>query len=167
MQFLYRCKSSITIFKIHSTFQLLATVHTYWSVQCLPLCPEVTPVVVIPHHMMLPWNGNLFRVTGHLCGEFSGPRWIPHKGQWRGVLMFSFIYAQINGWVNNRKAGDLGHHHVYYDITVMTHPWVQMTTGGHWGNVSHWCMISNHQVLWSNRLLKNPILFHIHWLRDQ
>ena len=23
-------------------------------------------------------NGNLFRVTGHLCGEFTGPRWIPH-----------------------------------------------------------------------------------------
>ena len=23
-------------------------------------------------------NGNIFRVTGHLCGEFTGPRWIPH-----------------------------------------------------------------------------------------
>ena len=23
-------------------------------------------------------NGNIFRVTGHLCGEFPGPRWIPH-----------------------------------------------------------------------------------------
>ena len=23
-------------------------------------------------------NGNIFRVTGHLCGEFIGPRWIPH-----------------------------------------------------------------------------------------
>ena len=22
-------------------------------------------------------NGNTFRVTGHLCGEFNGPRWIP------------------------------------------------------------------------------------------
>ena len=22
-------------------------------------------------------NGNTFRVTGHLCGEFTGPRWIP------------------------------------------------------------------------------------------
>ena len=22
-------------------------------------------------------NGNIFRVTGHLCGEFTGPRWIP------------------------------------------------------------------------------------------
>ena len=23
-------------------------------------------------------NRNIFRVTGHLCGEFTGPRWIPH-----------------------------------------------------------------------------------------
>ena len=22
-------------------------------------------------------NGNIFRVTGHLCGEFTGHRWIP------------------------------------------------------------------------------------------
>ena len=31
----------------------------------------------------------------------------PHKGQWRGALMFSLISAWINGWVNNREAGDL------------------------------------------------------------
>ena len=27
--------------------------------------------------MMTSWNGNIFRVTGHLCGELTGPRWIP------------------------------------------------------------------------------------------
>ena len=27
--------------------------------------------------MMTSSNGNPFRVTGHLCGEFTGPRWIP------------------------------------------------------------------------------------------
>ena len=27
--------------------------------------------------MMTPSSGNIFRVTGHLCGEFTGPRWIP------------------------------------------------------------------------------------------
>ena len=30
----------------------------------------------------------------------------PHKGQWRGALMFSLICVWINGWVNNREAGD-------------------------------------------------------------
>ena len=27
--------------------------------------------------MMTSSNGNIFRVTGHLCGEFTDPRWIP------------------------------------------------------------------------------------------
>ena len=28
--------------------------------------------------MMTSSNGNIFRVIGPLCGEFTGPRWIPH-----------------------------------------------------------------------------------------
>ena len=31
----------------------------------------------ISRDMMTSSNGNIFRVTGHLCGEFTGPRWIP------------------------------------------------------------------------------------------
>ena len=27
--------------------------------------------------MMTSSNGNIFRVTGYLCGEFTGGRWIP------------------------------------------------------------------------------------------
>ena len=61
--------------------------------------------------MMTSSNGNIFRVTGHLCGEYTGP----HKGQWRGTLMFSLIWAQMNRWVNNRDAGDLRRHR-----TIMT-----------------------------------------------
>ena len=38
-------------------------------------------------------NGNIFRVTGHLCGELTGHQWIPHTGQWRGALTFSLICA--------------------------------------------------------------------------
>ena len=43
----------------------------------------------------------------------------PHKGKWRGALMFSLISAWINGWVNNREAGDLRRHRFHYDVTVM------------------------------------------------
>ena len=43
----------------------------------------------------------------------------PHKGQWRGALIF-FICAWINGWVNNGEAGDLRHHRAHYDVTVMS-----------------------------------------------
>ena len=28
-------------------------------------------------HMMTSSNGIICRITGHLCGEFTGPRWIP------------------------------------------------------------------------------------------
>ena len=34
-------------------------------------------VMTLPH-MMTSSNGNIFRVTGHLCGEFTCHRWIPH-----------------------------------------------------------------------------------------
>ena len=30
------------------------------------------------NNMMTSSNGNIFRVSGPLCGEFTGPRWIPH-----------------------------------------------------------------------------------------
>ena len=43
----------------------------------------------------------------------------PHKGQWRGALMLSLICVWINGWVNNREAGDLRRYPAHYDVTVM------------------------------------------------
>ena len=43
----------------------------------------------------------------------------PHKGQWRGALVFSLLCAWINTWVNNRKAGNLRFHRAHYHVTVM------------------------------------------------
>ena len=43
----------------------------------------------------------------------------PHKDQWHGALMFSLICAWINGWANNREAGDLRRHRAHCDVTVM------------------------------------------------
>ena len=40
----------------------------------------------------------------------------PHKGQWRGALMFSLICTWINGWVNNGEAVDLRRHRAHYDV---------------------------------------------------
>ena len=48
----------------------------------------------------------------------------PHKGQWRGALMFSLICVWISGWVNNREAGDLRRYRAHYDVTV-TNQWVK------------------------------------------
>ena len=42
-----------------------------------------------------------------------------HKGQGRGALMFSLICVWINGWENNREAGDLIRHRDHYEVNVM------------------------------------------------
>ena len=44
----------------------------------------------------------------------------PHKGQWRGALMFSLICVWINGWVNNPEAGDLRRRRGHNDVTVVS-----------------------------------------------
>ena len=66
-------------------------------------------LIYVSHLMMTSSNGNIFRVTGTLCGEFTGP----------GSLMFSLMYTWINDWVNNREAGDLRRHRGHYDVIVM------------------------------------------------
>ena len=43
-----------------------------------------------------------------------------HKGYWRRALMFSLICVWINGWVNNREAGDERRYRAHYDVTIMT-----------------------------------------------
>ena len=53
-------------------------------------------------------------------GIHRSPLTSPHKGQWRGALMFSSICAWINGWVSNREAGELRRH---YAIHVVTEIW--------------------------------------------
>ena len=35
------------------------------------------------------------------------------------ALMFTLICARINGWVNNREAGDLRRYRAHYDVVVM------------------------------------------------
>ena len=55
-----------------------------------------------------------------LCaGNSPVPMNSPHKGQWRGALMFSLIFVCINGWVNNRETGDLRRYRGHYDVIVM------------------------------------------------
>ena len=78
--------------------------------------------------MITSSNGKNFRITGPLCGEFTGPGEFPaqrpvnspHKGQWRGALMFSLICAWINDWVNNHEAGDFRRHRGHYDVNIMS-----------------------------------------------
>ena len=70
-------------------------------------------------YVMTSSNINIFRVTGLCAGNSPVPVNSPHKGQWRGALMFSLICVSINGWINNREAGDLRRHRGHYDVSVM------------------------------------------------
>ena len=58
-------------------------------------------------------------VNSPVRGIHRSPVNSPHKGQWRGALMFSLICVSINGWVNNRDAGDLRCYRAHYEVTVM------------------------------------------------
>ena len=56
-------------------------------------------VVAIFPHMMTSSNGNIFRVTGPLCGEFTGYRWIPlTKASDAELWCFLWSASWINGW---------------------------------------------------------------------
>ena len=56
-------------------------------------------------------------------GIHRSPVNFPHKGQWRGALVFSLIFVWIIGWVNNREAGNLRRYRAYYDVSVITLSW--------------------------------------------
>ena len=70
------------------------------------------------HDDIIKWK-NFPRYRPFARGIHRSPVNFPYNGQWRGALMFSLICAWINGWVNNREAGDLRHHLAHYDFSVM------------------------------------------------
>ena len=70
------------------------------------------------HDNVIKWKHSQ-RYWPFVRGIHRSPVNSPHKGQWRGDLMVFFIRAGINGWVNNREAGDLRRHRGHYDVTVM------------------------------------------------
>ena len=75
---------------------------------------------------VIKWN-HIPRYWPLVRGIHRWPVNSPHKGQWRGALMFSLIYAWINVWVNDREAGDLWRHRAHYDVTVMSPKHIKKT----------------------------------------
>ena len=49
--------------------------------------------------VMTTSNGNIFRVTGHLCGAFTGHRWIPVQRPVKWTFDVSLICAWMSDWV--------------------------------------------------------------------
>ena len=99
--FMHSIKSEVQVIlqSKHTIFFILlffCCVHFYcsWSIH----------VIYQPIFMMTSSNGNIFRVTGHLCGEFTDPRWIPRtKASERSFEVF-FDLLQIK-WLNKQSQG--------------------------------------------------------------
>ena len=104
-------KTAVTPLLSHWSYSSLALLSHRYCVEQFPVCAD---------RMTTSSNGNIFLVTGPLCGEFTCDRWIPlTKASDAEFRCFSLIYALINGWVNNREAGDLRRHGVHYYVIVM------------------------------------------------
>ena len=69
-------------------------------------------------YMMTSSNGNIFRVTGHLCGEFNGLRWILHTQRPMTRSFHVFFDLRLNkplsklswGWWFETLSGPLWRH---------------------------------------------------------
>ena len=85
--------------------------HAWWQ----PLVQNMLTIVTWWRHRMKTFSALLVLSAGNSPVTMNSP----HKGQWRGALMFSFISAWKNGWVNNRDAGDLRSRGAHYDVNTM------------------------------------------------
>ena len=86
------------------------------------------------------------------AGSPRSPVNSPHKGQWRGALMFSLICVWINSWVNNREVGDLRCYRAQYDVILLSWSTLHksLMTGRHVGKYtgqSPWCLSSIYSVI--------------------
>ena len=105
-----------------------------------------SPVPIWIHDDVIKWK-HFPRYWPFVRGIHRSPVNSPHKDQWRGALMFSLICVCINGWVNNREAGDLRHYRAHYDVTVMltaiqTEPCLSPWWCGRYGVSNHWQLYS-------------------------
>ena len=72
----------------------------------------------VPHYDVTKWK-HFPRHWPFVWAIHRLPVNSPHKGQWRGAVMLSLIWAWINGWVKNRNDGDLRRHRDHYDVIAM------------------------------------------------
>ena len=101
--------------------------HNYHNSNDKPwYCGWINVTTLMIAYIFIPWWRHQIEILSalrDLCvGSCRPPVNSPHKGQWRGTLMFSLICAWTNVWVNHWNAGDLRCHHAHYLVIVMTWP---------------------------------------------
>ena len=79
---------------------------------------EIMGCKLLLHDDVIKWK-RFPRYWPFVRGIHRSPMNSPHKGQWCGASMFSFICPRTNVWVNNWDAGDLTRHSAHYRVTFM------------------------------------------------
>ena len=87
--------------------------------------------VISPRDDVIKWK-YFPRYWTFVRGIHRSPVNSPHKGQRRGVLILSLIWAWTNCWADHRDANDLRRQRSHYDVTVMSHK--SWATGTEMGN---------------------------------
>ena len=97
--------------------------------------------------MMTSSNGNTFCVTGHLCGEFTGHRWIPLTSLTRSFDVF--FHLRLNkrlskqswGWGFERQSRP-SWRHCNDDVNTLTHCGLMKQYGHRFGSILGQAMAS-------------------------
>ena len=100
----------------------------------------------------------------------------PHKGQWRGALMFSLINTLVNSWENNREAGDFRCHRAHCDVIVMCNfsriqfNWSviyadcnKLCSNKHARTIFYHCILYEY---WTDVVPSDQIVYREHWNKN-
>ena len=94
----------------------------YYPSSCTPMVNTKNGInmepIIFTHEVVTKWK-HFPRYWPFVHGIHHSPVNSPHKGQWRGALMFSLICTWTNCWANNGDAGDLRRHRAHYDVIVL------------------------------------------------
>ena len=95
-------------------FKLILLVMIVEIVRCICVPHQINPY----HDDVIKWK-HFPRKWPFVRGIHRSPVNSPHKGQWRGALMFPLICVWITYWENSREADDLRRWCAHYDVTIM------------------------------------------------
>ena len=108
-----------------------------WQRRRTATAPPRCKCNVIPGSMMTSSNGNIFRVTGSLCGEFTGPGEFPAQGP---VTQSFDVFVDLR--LNKR---------------LSKQPW------GWWFETPSWSLWRHYDVKWHHVLVRGDALIFHRW----
>ena len=146
-------QSFLTFFAVYGAVQhsyshmRLVVTWVAWTMEMISIRYDVYGVYVIGYHDdVIKWK-HVPCYWPFVRGIHRSPVNSPHKGQWHGDFMLSLICAWINGWVNNREAGDLRCHRAHYDVIEMS-----------------WFKCNARSIYWWSKVMRDKGLLSVSWL---